>query len=131
VPSRREGPADPLGKQALFSVPRVQAAGARGAVPAGTGAATVSVPDGTQAIPLGAGPDQRHQSASADDPVARRGTVRVQCQRCGQASTPGLFDLLKYQLPVGIWLPRGRFDRRMTCPACHTRSWCSVTLRRS
>ena len=62
--------------------------------------------------------------------LARRGTVKVECQRCSQVSSVGLFDLLKSQLPMGIWLPRGRFDRRMTCPACRKRSWCSVTLRR-
>jgi hypothetical protein len=55
----------------------------------------------------------------------------VKCERCSEVSSIGVLDLLKFQLPVGIWLPRGRFDRRMKCPACHKRSWCSVTLRRS
>jgi hypothetical protein len=43
----------------------------------------------------------------------------------------GLVDLVLFQLPFGYWLPRGRFDRRMTCPACRRRTWASVTWRRS
>jgi hypothetical protein len=43
----------------------------------------------------------------------------------------GLLDLLIYQFPVGAWLPRGKYDRRMTCPSCRKRAWCSVTLRRA
>jgi len=41
-----------------------------------------------------------------------------------------VLDLLIFQFPVGVWLPRGRYDHRMTCPVCRKRAWCSVTLRR-
>ena len=51
-------------------------------------------------------------------------------QRCRQTSHVGVLDLLIFQFPVGVWLPRGRFDHRMTCPSCRKRAWCSVTLRR-
>jgi hypothetical protein len=131
VPSRREGPPDPLGKRALFWVPGAAAQSGSGDSGGTSGAATVPLPDGKHALYSRAFPDRHDDVSNAGGSVAGRGTVKVECQRCSQVSSVGLYDLLKSQLPLGIWLPRGRFDRRMRCPACHTRSWCSVTLRRS
>lgn len=125
-PSRREGPPDPLGKRALFWVPHAQVNGEAG----GAGAATVPLPAGKRALYSAPPPEEHEHASESAAPEAQRGNFKVQCQRCSQASSVGLLDLLRLQLPIGMWLPRGRFDRRMTCPACHTRSWCSVTLRR-
>ena len=58
------------------------------------------------------------------------GVFTVECQRCRQTSHVGVLDLLIFQLPVGHVVPEGRYDRRMTCPSCRRRAWCSVTLRR-
>jgi hypothetical protein len=125
VPSRRDGPPDPLGKRALFWVPAAQASGEAG----GAGAATVSMPIGKRALYSGAHLEDE-EGWESGAPVPHRGTFVVRCQRCSQVSSVGLLDLVRFQLPVGIWFPRGRFDRRMTCPGCRRRSWCSVTLRR-
>ena len=64
-----------------------------------------------------------------ENPVAGRGPVTVQCQHCRAVSRIGFLDLLIYQFPVGYWLPRGKYDHRMTCPMCRRRTWASVTLR--
>ena len=66
--------------------------------------------------------------------VVRRGgaerTFTVACQRCGHTTDVGPLDLLVFQFPVGLWRPLSPYDRRMTCPSCRRRAWCSVTLRR-
>jgi hypothetical protein len=69
-------------------------------------------------------------STNAESSVAERGRFTVECQRCRRRSHIGLLHLLIFQLPLGAWIPRGRFDHRMTCPSCRKRAWCSVTLRR-
>jgi hypothetical protein len=107
---------DPLGKRALFSVPVV--ADADGSA-AGKGA------------PFPAGdPEAGMAPVAKVGPGSRRSWFTVRCQRCGQVSRVNLIDLLIFQFPVGAWMPRGPFDRRMTCPSCRKRSWCSVTIRR-
>lgn len=145
TPPRRRTSPDPLGKRALFWVPpqappprpgraplastrpagrsggrRATAAGAGGAVPLGKHA----LYSGAVASPGSTPP------ADPENPVADQGPVTVECGRCGAVRRIGLLDLLIYQLPVGLWLPRRRFDHRMTCPACKKRAWMSVTLRR-
>ena len=53
----------------------------------------------------------------ARQPPRRTGSTRrgVLALRGGHADRPArLRDL---SLPLGVWLPRGRFDRRMTCPS--------------
>jgi hypothetical protein len=87
-------------------------------------------PLGKRALFSGARPEEVGGRLRSDDPLAERGAFTVQCQRCRQVSQVGLLDLLIFQFPIGVWLPRGRFDRRMTCPSCRKRSWCSVTMRR-
>jgi hypothetical protein len=124
VPPRRDGPPDPMGKRALFWVPPQM-----GGVSRGASAATVPLPVGKRALFSGANPERAEGEQEPGPPVAR-GTFVVACQRCSQVSSVGVLDMLRFQLPFGIWLPRGRFDRRMTCPSCRKRSWCSVTLRR-
>jgi hypothetical protein len=64
-------------------------------------------------------------------PVVQAGCLSVECSACAARTQIGLVDFLIYQLPVGLWLPRGRFDHRMTCPACRRRTWLSVSLRRA
>jgi hypothetical protein len=127
--SRSERPPDPLGKRALFWVPSAAAEpddepGARRA------ATTTALPVGKRALYSGARPEPDSQVATSGNPLDQRGSFIVECERCQQTSYVGVLDLLIFQLPIGVWLPRGRFDRHMTCPACRKRSWCSVTLRR-
>lgn len=118
---------DPLGKRALFWVPSAAAA-ARDA--AGVSDATVALPVGKHALYSEATPEPDSVAVTSENPLAGRGAITVECGRCRQISHLGVLDLLIFQFPLGYWLPRGRFDHRMTCPACRRRAWCSVTLRR-
>jgi hypothetical protein len=107
---------DPLGKRALFSVPTVADAGGSGSGP--------GAPD------TGGDPEAGMAPVTKEGPASGRRWFTVRCQRCRQVSRVSPLDLLIFQLPVGVWFPRGQFDRRMICPSCRKRSWCSVTLRR-
>jgi hypothetical protein len=118
---------DPLGKRALFWVPSAGEGGEHRA----TAGSTVALPVGKRALYSGARPERDSLVVTSENPLAERGSFIVECERCHQTSYVGLLDLLIFQLPIGVWLPRGRFDRRMTCPSCRTRSWCSVSLRRA
>lgn len=115
---------DPLGKRALFWVP----SGADD--PSSPGVTTV-LPVGKRALYSGAPPEPDSGIAMSENPLAEHGIFTVECQRCRQTSHVGVLDLVIYQFPIGVWLPRGKFDHRMTCPSCRKRAWCSVTLRRS
>jgi hypothetical protein len=117
---------DPLGKRALFWVPSDREEGTGGAA-AGS---TVALPVGKRALFSGARAEHDSLLATSGNPLADRGTFTVLCERCHQSSHVGVLDLLIFQFPLGVWLPRGRFDHRMTCPVCRKRAWCSVTLRR-
>ena len=123
--SRSDRAPDPLGKRALFWVP------SPGEADAGTGGPTVALPVGKRALYSGARPERDSLATTSGSPLDERGSFTVECARCGQTSHIGVLDLLIFQFPIGVWLPRGRFDHRMTCPSCRTRAWCSVTLRRS
>jgi hypothetical protein len=127
VAARRGKPPDPLGKRALYWVPT----GGEGSERAVTAGSTVALPVGKRALYSGARPERDSLTETSENPIAGRGAFVVECERCHQTSFVGLLDLLIFQLPIGVWLPRGRFDRRMTCPACRRRSWCSLSLRRS
>jgi hypothetical protein len=116
---------DPLGKRALYWAPSADAGGDEPGDPP-----TTVLPVGKRALYSGASAEVDDPSPTADNPLLERGTVTVRCQRCRQVSRVGLLDLLIFQFPIGVWVPRGRFDHRMTCPSCRKRSWCSVTLRR-
>ncbi len=125
--SRSDKAPDPLGKRALFWVP----SGETGEGPGPSSGSTVALP-GRQARPLlGARPESDSRIATSGNPLDARGTFTVVCERCRQTAHVGALDLLIFQFPIGVWLPRGRFDRRMTCPTCRKRAWCSVTLRRT
>jgi hypothetical protein len=117
---------DPLGKRALYWAP--SAAPVDGQP---SGSSTVALPVGKRALYSGAKAEADSVSVTSDNPLVERGVFAVQCQRCGQLSRIGLVDLFIFQFPIGVWIPRGRFDRRMTCPSCRKRSWCSVSLRHS
>ena len=92
-------------------------------------ASPTALPVGKRALYSGARPESDSVRATSDNPLVDRGSFTVECERCRQVSRIGLLDLLIYQFPIGGWLPRGKFDRRMTCPSCRRRSWCSVSLR--
>ena len=117
---------DPLGKRALYWVPT----GGERAEPTVTAGSTVALPVGKRALYSGARPERDSLAETSENPIAGRGAFVVECERCHQTSYIGVLDLVIFQLPIGVWLPRGRFDRRMTCPACRRRSWCGLSLRR-
>ena len=119
---------DPLGKRALYWMP--SAATASGLESHASAPSTVALPTGKRALYSGARPETDGVRAASENPLVERGMFTVRCQRCRQLSHVGLLDLLIFQFPIGVWIPRGRFDRRMTCPSCRKRAWCSVTLRR-
>jgi hypothetical protein len=123
--SRDKAP-DPLGKRALFWAPSSREASVQGTA-AGS---TVALPVGKRALFSGARAEPDSLLATSGNPLADRGSITVRCERCNQSSHVGVLDLLIFQFPLGVWLPRGRFDHRMTCPVCRKRAWCSVTLRR-
>lgn len=123
----RDTSPDPLGKRALFWVPSSGEGAARGA-PAGS---TVALPVGKRALFSGAQPERDSLTTTSENPLSERGSFTVECGECHQTSHVGVLDLLIFQFPIGVWLPRGRFDHRMTCPTCRRRAWCSVTLRRA
>ena len=122
--SRSDKAPDPLGKRALFWVPSAGESG-----PVGRGH-TVALPVGKRALYSGALPEPDSLATTSGNPLDERGSFTVECARCRQTSHVGVLDLLIFQFPLGVWLPWGRFDHRMTCPTCRKRAWCSVTLRR-
>ncbi|HEX3946916.1 MAG TPA: hypothetical protein VHW47_04390 [Acidimicrobiales bacterium] len=143
--SHRRSP-DPLGRQALFSTPVEQATpdhdsgraggpaafGKRALYSTGrdpgdrtTGDPTAGGRPGATAVPT-AGADE---TVVGDNPLAERGRITVTCSVCEVVSRIGVLDFVVYQLPMGYWLPRGRFGHRMTCPSCRRRVWAGVTLR--
>jgi hypothetical protein len=122
--SRSDKAPDPLGKRALFWVPSPGETGSRDG-------STVALPVGKRALYSGARPERDSRAVTSGNPLDERGSFTVECARCRQTSHIGVLDLLIFQFPLGVWLPRGRFDHRMTCPVCRTRAWCSVTLRRT
>ncbi len=119
-------PPDPLGKRALYWVP--SDAGAKGSHEA---APTTALPVGKRALFSGAKAEKHSILATSENPLVDRGSFTVECQRCHQTSHVGVLDLVIFQFPFGGWLPRGKYDRRMTCPSCRKRAWCSVTLRQT
>jgi hypothetical protein len=125
--SRSERAPDPLGKRALFWVPSAAGSPAVG----GSSGTTVALPVGKRALYSGARPEPDSLASTSGNPLDERGVFTVECQRCRQTSHIGVLDLLIFQFPVGVWLPRRKFDRRMTCPSCRKRAWCSVTIRRA
>jgi hypothetical protein len=124
---RRDRSPDPLGKRALFWAPSGSESGAEGSA-AGS---TIALPVGKRALFSGARPEPHSLAATSGNPLAERGSFTVVCERCRQSAHVGALDLLIFQFPLGVWLPRGQFDHRMTCPSCRKRTWCSVTLRRA
>ncbi len=124
--ARSDRAPDPLGKRALFWVPSAGESEDRA-----PGGSTVALPVGKRALYSAARPEPDSRVATSANPLDERGAFTIVCERCRQTSHVGVLDLLIFQFPVGVWLPRGRFDRRMTCPSCRKRAWCSVTLRRA
>jgi hypothetical protein len=121
---------DPLGKRALFWAPGSPGA-SRGKGADSQASSTVALPVGKRALYSGARPEKHSILATSENPLVDRGSITVECERCHQTSHVGVLDLFIYQFPFAGWLPRGKYDRRMNCPSCRKRAWCSVTLRRS
>jgi len=115
--SKDTTPSDPLGKRALYGVPAF--VGENGDESPNSDTSTGEPGVGKRALYSGAHSDMDGTS----------GAFTVRCQRCQRVSRIGLLELVILQFPVGVWIPRGRFDRRMTCPSCRRRAWCSVSLR--
>jgi hypothetical protein len=149
--AKSQKPPDPLGKRALYGVPPGPGLGGDTSAEGPPSDSRETFPSGRQALysevqsaaadsepaeppvtePAIAEPVNAVKADNTDSPAADgSGSFTVRCQRCRQVSHVGLLNLLIFQLPIGVWLPRGQFDRRMTCPSCRKRSWCSVTLRR-
>ena len=126
APKKAGKAADPLGKRALYWVRSAAAGGDDSAI----ASPTTVLPVGKRALYSGARAEADSASATSDNPLVGRGSFTIRCQRCRQQSRVGLLDLLIFQFPIAVWAPRGRFDRRMTCPSCRKRAWCSVPLRR-
>jgi len=123
--SRSARDLDPLGKRALFWAPvrEVEGSEAQG---------TAELPLGKRALFSAApAPDDEIGRGPSGSPLTGRGPILVTCSACGVSSRVGLVDYLFLQLPLGYWVPRGKFDHRMTCPACRQRVWAGVTLRRT
>lgn len=127
--ARSRGAPDPLGKRALFWVP--SAVNAEDKSTEAAPKPTVALPVGKRALYSGARPETDSLRATSDNPLVDRGAFTVQCERCRQVSHVGVLDLFIFQFPLGVWLPRGKYDRRLTCPSCRKRAWCSVSLRHS
>jgi len=102
---------DPLGRRALFE-----------AVPVGPPGQPAA---GKRALFSGSGP----VAADAGRDLAARGGVVVECSSCRAVSRLGPLDLVLASLPVPLWVPGRRFDRRLRCPACRHRTWASVSCR--
>jgi hypothetical protein len=140
------GRSDPLGKRALYWMPvdqvegagtasDVEATGARGGSPRSSSRSVPHArPSGKHALYSGATPAGEHEKETSlptdTDPVPQRGLLSVACSSCGSVSRVGVIHFVVLQLPFGAWLPRPRYDRWMTCPACRRRTWTSVTLAR-
>jgi antifreeze-like protein len=123
---------DPLGKRALFSTPP-PVTGRDEAVTGADEAVTGRDEAVTGADEAVTGADEavtgRDEAVTGDDPIVEHGPITVTCSTCGAVSRIGVLDFVIYQLPVGYWVPRGRFGHRMTCPSCRRRVWAGVTLR--
>lgn len=140
-----DGP-DPLGKRALFWMP-VDPLELTDTAPGSTrGRANRAEPTTKSSLRRHARPAGKHAlyseatpageavaataTATASETLPPRGVLTVCCSSCGSMSQVGVVEFLVLQFPFGAWLPRGRFDRWMTCPACRRRTWISVTLSR-
>lgn len=116
---------DPLGKRALFWVPPHEPEGARSRTH------MLASPLGKRALYSKATDSKKGQhgvGATRASTLGGNGIFLVECSRCHQASRIGLVDFLICQLPIGFWIPRGKYDRRMTCPSCRKRVWAGVSL---
>lgn len=121
----RHSGVDPFGKRALFWVPPNEPEGARSRTH------MLASPLGKRALYSKATTskrDQRKAAATETSALGGSGIFLVECSRCKRASRIGLIDLLICQLPIGFWLPRGKYDHRMKCPSCRKRVWAGVSL---
>lgn len=53
------------------------------------------------------------------------GAVVVECKTCRQKSVMTITEVAR-ALIVSLWIPLGRFNRLMRCPACRQIGWCRV-----
>lgn len=59
---------------------------------------------------------------------ASRGPIKIDCARCAQTSEVGVFDALGRLARFSFWIPGRTYSHRLTCPACHRRSWTRLRL---
>ena len=97
---------DPLGKQALFW------AGSSGPEP--------RVED---LDPEVTGKRALFSPAPAPEP----GPLSLECSSCGVTTGLSYADFARLNFPVSIWIPWRKFSRLLACPACHRRTWVSVS----
>ena len=55
------------------------------------------------------------------------GTLTLQCSSCRVQSQVDLVEYLVLHLPLWFWRPGRGYSNFMTCPACHRRTWVSVS----
>ena len=125
--SRSDRVPDPLGKHALFWVPSGESAEGS----ATSSGPTVALPVGKRALFSGHGASRDSRIATSANPLDARGTFTVVCERCRRDRARRCPRPAHLPVPDRGLVAPGRFDRRMTCPTCRRRSWCSVTLRRT
>ena len=132
------GGPDPLGKRALFWMPVAPTVPVDRDDSSSTRGSSVARPTGKHALysssetaPLSVdsgGPVA--STVASDDPLPDRGRFTLVCSSCEAVTRVGFLDLVILGFPIPVWLPRGTFDRRMTCPACRRRTWVSLSLTR-
>jgi hypothetical protein len=110
--------ADPTGKRALFSA----TTGQRPEDPAAEDSASELLPSGT-ARP---GAPTEGRAALFSTPGRSGGTVVVECSDCKVRSRVSLVNLAVQLSKVSVWLPFGRNQHWMLCPACGQRRWCRI-----
>jgi hypothetical protein len=62
-------------------------------------------------------------------PTPRRGTLVLGCASCGVRTRVTYAEFVRRHLPFWVWLPRGRYSRLLSCPACNRRTWLEADFR--
>lgn len=102
---------DPLGKQALFS-PAARTKPAQ--------------KPQLQQDPRGQRTGEGVKALYSLDTEPRLGTVVVECSECLEHTRISVFDAGARIWAFSLWIPRKRFSRRLSCPACGRRTWCRI-----
>lgn len=99
---------DPMGKRALFETPPTR-------------------PDDPVADdPLIDAPAPQGKDALYSAGPHRKGTVVLECSRCGVHSRMPAIEAGVRIVMVSFWVPGKRYSRWMLCPECERRTWSKV-----